>query len=169
MTTNRLGIVRWIAGAMLCGPLMGCGYTMDRPFRKDIQSVHVPIFQSKEFRRNLEFQLTEALQKRIQLDTPYRIADKKHADTELTGEILEVRQATFGNDFNTGLPRETAATFVIAFRWKDLRSGEMLLERPRFIETVTYIRPVGERFFEGSERAVNRLAERIVEEMEDNW
>jgi len=150
-------------------PMVGCGYSTQRPFRKDIESVHVPIFQSKEFRRGIEFQLTEALQKRIQLDTPYRIAGKKLADTELTGEVLEVRQRGFADDFITAQPREIGATFVVSFRWKDLRTGEILVERPRFVQTVEYIPPLGERFFEGNERAIDKLAERIVEEMETDW
>ena len=156
-----------VAGAI--SVLAGCGYSTERPFRQDISTVHVPIFQSKEFRRGLEFQLTEALQKRIQLDTPYRLASKRNADTELIGEVIEVQQNTFGSDFVTGLPRETGATIVVAFRWKDLRSGEILVERPRFTQTAEYIRPIGEDFFLGSERFIDRLAEAIVEQMEAPW
>jgi len=166
---NRAGWVRVVVIVGAIAGLTGCGYTTERPFRQDVRTVHVPIFQSKEFRRGLEFQLTEALQKRIQLDTPYRLADKRRADTELTGEIIEIRQNTFGQDFVTGLPRETGATIVMSFQWKDLRSGEILVDRPAFTQTAEYIRPVGEDFFVGSERFVDRLAESIVEQMEEPW
>ena len=63
------------------------------------------MFQSREFRRGLEFTLTEALQKRILQDTPYKIADKSTADTAISGEVLEVRQNTLGRNYWTGQPR----------------------------------------------------------------
>jgi hypothetical protein len=127
------------------------------------------MFRSKEFRRNLEFQLTEALQKRILMDTDYALSGKARADTLLSGEVLEVRQATLGVDFDTDLPRETQATFVVSFQWKDLRSGETLVDRPRFVQTVDYIQPVGETFFDASQEALDDLAERIVEQMQTDW
>lgn len=157
------------AAAMGCLPLAGCGYTTKRPFRQNIRSVYVPIFASKEFRRGLEFQLTEALQKRIIGETPYALAERPDADTELTGEVVEVRQASLGTDFRTDLPRETVATLVVRFRWKDLRTGKILVERDRFVQQVDYIRPVGEDFYLASQKGMDRLAERIVEQMEDAW
>jgi hypothetical protein len=147
----------------------GCGYSTERPFRNDVKTVAVDIFESREFRRGLELQLTEALTKRIEAETPYKLAKKNVADTLLTGEVLEVRQGTLGRDFRTNLPRETAATLVVAFQWKDLRTGEILVDRPHFVQTVEYIRPVGEDFYDASQRLADRMAERIVEQMEIDW
>lgn len=147
----------------------GCGYTTERPFRTDIQTICVDMLHSKEFRRGLEFQLTEALVKRIEMDTPYRIASCDRADSALTGEIIEVQQRTIGTDFDTDLPRETGATIVMSWRWKDLRTGELLRERGRFLHTTTYIPPVGESFQTGMTRGLDGMAERIVEAMEKNW
>ena len=127
------------------------------------------MLESKEFRRNLEFELTEALVKRIEMDTPYRIADKKVADTVFTGEILEVQQRTLGSDFRTDLPRETGASIIMRYRWKDLRTGEILVERPRFVYTTTYIPPAGETFAKGMVRGLDQMAEEIVETMETGW
>src|SRR5205085_7235886 len=86
-----------------------------------IRTIAVDVFQSHEFRRGLELQLTEAVAKRIEAETPYRMASKSCADTLLTGEVKEVRQSSIGRDFRQNRPRETAATFVIAVRRKDLR------------------------------------------------
>ena len=149
--------------------LAGCGYSTARPFPDHVQSVHVKIMQSKEFRRDLEFVLTEAIQKRINLDTPYRIAPLKKADSVFSGEILEVRNRTLGDDFDTQLPRETASTIIVAFRWKDLRTGRTLVERDRFSYTTTYIPPVGESFEKGMVRGLDGMAEAIVEAMESPW
>lgn len=163
---------------ILAGPwLTGCGYTTERDaaFRMEnsnkdrIRTVAVNIFESKEFRRGLELQLTEALAKRIEGETPFKLAKKERADTILTGEIREVRQATLGRDFETVTPRETAATIIIAFQWKDLRTGEVLLDRPNFVQTVDYVRPLNEDFYHASQKGIDRMAERIVEEMQSEW
>lgn len=172
MTTrrHRSAIATLSAAACLtAAAICGCNYTTARPFPANVRTVYVEMFRSKEFRRNLEFQLTEAIQKRILMDTDYKLADKNRADTMLTGQVLEVRQATLGTDFRRDLPRETQATFIVSFRWKDLRTGKTLVDRPRFAQTVDYIRPVGEDFFDASQEALDDLAERIVEQMQSDW
>jgi len=167
---NRFGVRGCVAAAAVAFMLAGgCGYSLRRPFPQNVRTVYVEMFGSREFRRGLEFALTEALQKRILQDTPYRLADKSTADTILTGEILEVRQSTLGTDFETDLPRETQATFVVRFQWKDLRNGKILVDRPYFVQTVDYIRPVGETFHNAMTEAMDDLAERIVEQMMESW
>src|SRR5437867_626381 len=123
---NRMGTI--IVMATLAG---GCGYSTDRAAvirttnsrNERIRTVAVDVFDSREFRRGLETQLTEALTKRVEAETPFRLADKKQADTLLTGQIKEVRQATIGRDFRQVRPRENTATLVVSFQWKDLRTG----------------------------------------------
>ncbi|MCP4591460.1 MAG: hypothetical protein GY842_12010 [bacterium] len=161
----RFSVVVGLLG-LLCS---GCGYSTQRPFRSGIQTVHVEMLESREFRRELEFQLSEALVKRIELDTPYRIAPLRTADTLLTGEILEVRQRALGDDFETGLPRETGATVVMSYRWKDLRTGDTLVSRDRFIHSTEYIPPVGESFSTGMVRGLDGMARSIVQSMETGW
>lgn len=159
-------VVVLILGGLLSG---GCGYSTARPFATDIQSVHVEMFHSEEFRRELEFRLTEAIIKRIEMDTPYRIASRGKADALLTGSIVQVRNRTFGDDFETDLPREIGSTVVVRFRFQDMRSGDILVERPRFVYQTSYIPPVGESFTVGMTRALDGLAEQIVEAMETQW
>ncbi len=161
----------WIAplAALSFCAVTGCGYSTARPFRTDIQTVHVEMFHSKEFRRELEFRLTEAISKRIEMDTPYRLAPRRRADALLTGEILEVRNRTFGDDFALDQPREIGSTVIVRFRMQDMRSGEIIVERPRFVYQSSYIPPVGETFTQGMTRALDGLAEQIVESMELDW
>lgn len=147
----------------------GCGYSTARPFPTDIQTVHVDMFHSREFRRELEFRLTEAIVKRIEMDTPYRIAPRAQADALLTGEILNVKNRTFGDDIDTDLPREIGSTVVIRYRLQDMRTGDILVQRPRFVYQTSYIPPVGETFSHGMTRAMDGLAELIVESMELSW
>ncbi|MGB2986221.1 MAG: LPS assembly lipoprotein LptE [Phycisphaerae bacterium] len=157
-----------LAALFLVG-VTGCGYSTSRPFRTDIQTVHVEMLHSKEFRRELEFRLTEAIIKRIEMDTPYRIAPRRTADALLTGEIVKVENRTFGDDFDTDRPREIGSTVVVRFRIQDIHTGEILVERPRFVYQTSYIPPVGETFAHGMTRALDGLAEQIVETMESGW
>jgi hypothetical protein len=147
----------------------GCGYSAARPFRPDIRTVYVEMLHSKEFRRELEFRLTEAIIKRIEMDTPYRIAPRRTADAVLEGEILEVQNRTFGDDFDTDLPREIGSTMVMRYRFQDMRTGEILVERPRFVYQTSYIPPVDETFTQGMTRALDGVAEQLVETMESGW
>jgi hypothetical protein len=127
------------------------------------------MFQSREFRRGIEFQLTEALRKQIDRSTPYRNAPKEKADTILSGEVLEWREGTLGRGFLSDLPRETAGTLVIRYRWQDMRTGKLLVDEPRFVTTVTYVRPVGETVYHARDLAVDQMARRVVETMEAPW
>jgi hypothetical protein len=48
-------------------------------------------------------------------------------------------------------------------------TGNILVERPRFVYQTSYIPPVGETFTQGMTRALDGLAELIVESMETEW
>ncbi len=168
MMTKTYGPAGALAALILMG-LTGCGYSTRRPFRTDIQSVHVEMLHSKEFRRELEFRLTEAIVKRIEMDTPYRIAPRRTADALMTGEILSVDNRTFGDDFDTNLPREIGSTIVVRFRLQDMRTGEILAQRRRLVFQTSYIPPVGESFDQGMTRGLEGLAEKMVESIETDW
>lgn len=158
-----------IVGVMALAAAGGCSYSTDPPFRKDVTTVHVRPFGTREFRRRIEMNLTEAVKKRIQMDTPYRLADERNADTVFTGEVLQVKQATLGRSFGFNTPRETQLTLMVSLQWKDMRNGKVLLERKRWLQTFDYARPVGEQEFDALHGAIDRMAERIVEQMETDW
>lgn len=117
----------------------------------------------------MEFSLTEALVKRIEMDTPYHVAPRPQADVLLSGELLSVENRTFGDEFDTDLPREIGSTVLVKFRVQDMNTGEILVERPRFVYQTSYIPPVGETFAQAMTRAMDGLAEGIVESMETDW
>lgn len=164
------------AGALVapgCASDPRTGYTTESLYRGGIDSVAVPIFQRGRgvYRRNIEDRLTEALIKRIELDTPYKVTDKARADTLLEGTLSRVSQRVLSRNPDTGRPREMEETFAVALTWTDLRTGEVLVRRTNVRASATYIPPdpFGEDFFQGSEDLVNRMARRIVEEMEADW
>lgn len=165
---RRLALAGTVALALVA--CSGCGYSSSGLYRGNIGTVYIEMFQSKEFRRGIEFELTEALRKQIDRSTPYRIApSKEKADTVLSGEVLDWQENTLGRDFIADLPRETAATLIIRFRWQDMRTGKLLVDEPRFATTVEYVRPVGETVMNARQEAANRMARRVVETMESPW
>ena len=66
-------------------------------------------------------------------------------------------------------PREIGSTVTVRYVLTALRSGEILVERPRAVFQTSYIPPVGETFDVGMTRALDGLAENIVESMESAW
>jgi hypothetical protein len=149
--------------------LVGCGYKAGGPFRSDVCTVYVDMFGSKDFRRNIEFALTEAIKKRIGADTPYRLAAREKADTILTGELLEERQSSFAPDWQSWQPREKALTLAVRLQWKDLRNGRVLVDQPVLLQTVDYLTQTGETEQFAQERAADALARQIVAKMYADW
>ncbi len=158
-----------LAATVLLAVCSGCGYSSGKLYRPGIHTVHVEIFESKEFRRDLEFALTEAVKKRIGTDTPYRLASKDKADTILKGEVLEVRQAAFARDFVTRVPRDMQMTLVVRLQWKDQRSGEILVEDDARIQAVDYLPAAGESQAYAQQKVIDKMADRIVARLYDEW
>lgn len=149
--------------------LTGCGYKAGGPYRENIRTVHVEMFGSKTFRRELEFKLTEAVKKRIASDTPYRVVPAEKADTILVAEVLEERQSAFAPDFRSRQPREKQLTLAVRVRWQDARTGALLVDLPVLLQSADYLPPTGETEAFAQERAIDRLAMRIVSQLAEDW
>ena len=149
------------------------GYTTKDQYRPGITTVSVPMWTRGKhvYRRGLEMRITHAVDRQIELDTRYKVTAKSRADTELTGSLDKVVQSVMSVNPDTGRPRDQEITFYVSFEWTDLRSGKILVKKSNFRVTSTYLpsAPLSEDFFQGSEDVINKLAERIVEQMEDEW
>ncbi len=176
---KALNVILAAAVAVSVLVLAGCsadgrgGYTLANQYRPGIKTVAVDVWgRGKDvYRRDIEIRITEAVVKRIEQDTPYKVTGKQRADTLLTGTLEKIAQQTLSVNPDTGLPRESEITFVVSFTWTDLRTGETLVERKGMKVSGRYARegPISEDFFQGSENTVNRLARRVVETMEAPW
>lgn len=172
-------VVRGLSHAVCLGSLLlcsGCGYTIGNGFNPDVKTVSVPIFENDTFRRGIEVQLTEAVQKEIQTRTPYRLAKGLDADTRLTGRIVQTRKDVLGeNKFDD--PRELQFSLMIVTKWENLRTGEVLAVQevplsPTAIPLTsqTELAPeVGQSLATGTQVAIDQLARRIVNMMETPW
>ena len=172
-TTAAALLAILLAGSSGCNVDPTQGYTLASPHRKGIKTVAVHVFTRGEnlYRRDFEMRLTEAVIKRLELDTPYKVTTKGRADTLLTGTLVGVSQRVLSHIPDTGRAREREVIITAQIRWEDLRTGKLLVDRETVRAAGVYISPppFTENFFQGSEDAINRLAKRIVEKLEADW
>lgn len=158
------------------GFVSGCGYNVGSPYNAEIRSIYVPTFTSNQFRRGIELQLTEAVQKQIQQRTPFRLVKEQNADTRLRGKIVTFQKGVLGE---TGLDdaRELQMNLAVEVTWEDLRTGQVLAQQqipisPDVILQTTqaeFAPEVGQSLATATQQAVDRLARNIVDMMEQPW
>ena len=161
-------IRRSIILLLACMMLASCGYQSRPLYNRSYQTVAVPIFTNKSFRREWEFRLTEAVAKNIEARTPYKIAKQGSADTVLTGEIVDIQENVLTRRLGTDLPRETQLTVIVNFTWKD-KAGRVIVERKGFNRSATEIPQIGDRVEDAQQLAVERMAAAIVDQMQTDW
>jgi len=164
-------------------PLAGCGYSHNGDFgkptssayqwhslyREDVQTVAIPIFANREFARGVEFDLSKALVNTIEAHTPYKVVPRERADTVIEGEVTQVQVSTLSRLFREAVPQEQMFIVTVNFTWKDLRTGQVLLERRDFQQTAQYYPTLAEGQFQGSQQAIEKLALAITQELEAEW
>ena len=148
------------------------GYTLASQYPSDVRTVAVKMFTRgpEVYRRDLELRLTEAVVKHIEFYTPYKVVLADTADTELTGTLTVISQRVMSMVKGVSNPRENEVVLAATMQWQDLRNGKV--RRRRTVQAAgSYIplAPFREDFFQGSEAAIDKLAKRIVEEMEEDW
>lgn len=150
----------------------GCrGYQVGNRFmfRQDIRSVHVGIIESNSYRRFTGQKLTEAIVKQIEQQTPMVIAEPATADSFIQGQILRDTKRVQGQTA-TGELRSLDYGWQIEIVWVD-RAGTPLMPRQLVqISLDEQIIPEGGQSLAAAEQQlVERLARRIVGQMEMPW
>ena len=160
-------LVFLIAAALIAG----CsGYSNQSLYSQDVKSVYVEMFENTTFRRDIEYELTDAIAKRIEAETPYKIiSDRSRADTIISGEITGLSASTISIEPETGRSIENQAEVIASFNWKNLRTGEYLVENTEVTAAAGYVEFQQQGFANAAKVAVSRLAERIVELMQKEW
>lgn len=168
----------WAALAIVIAALLGCadgagpfGYHSEPPFSTDVATVAVPIFENQTFERGVEYELTEALIKEIELRTPYKVVREGTADTVIEGEVVSANRRLFSRTPDAAMPQEAQFAVTARFQWKDLRSGEVLARRGRISGSGEYVptRAAGETYETAQHGAVSELARDIVAVMRSDW
>ncbi len=163
-----LGTVTCCLGACGCGRL--AAYSNEPLVPSDIGSVYVQMFENQSFWRGIEYDLTDALAKRIEAQTPYKVVSSRdRADSVIDGQILSVDQSILSVERQRGTALEKEVQLRAVVNWKNLRTGELLIENQSVTASGGYS-PLQDQGFEYASRlAANNLAERIVELMEKDW
>jgi hypothetical protein len=159
------------------GATTGCatdprdGYSATNPYTSSVRSVAVPIFQNRSYVRDFEFDLAEALIKRITTSTPYAVTREAAADTILRGTITDISLNELSRDPRTGLSNEVMVRVTVDFEWSDLRSGKTLVARSGFATSALFVpsRPAREPLELARFEAVQQLARDLVDQMQSAW
>ncbi len=157
--------------AAVSGCVGGIGeYTNGGLYPDDVVSVYVEMFDSSSLRRQHEVVLTDAICKRIESETPYKIiSDRNRADTVLSGNLSSIASGVLATDRNTGGTLEREATANVIVSWMNLKTGELLVDSKTVSGTASYSSGLGQDFDYAARVAVNNAAVRVVELMEKPW
>jgi len=166
----------WMLASLtaMCAPIVGCGglegYTNDWLYPRDVTTVYVEMFDTASFRRGHEYVLTDAVCKRIESETPYKIvSDRDVAQTVLSGQLGAIRSSVLARDRYSGRSLENEAQVTVTVSWKNLETGELLINGEKASASATYSSQLGQDFDYAAKVATNRAAERVVELMQTKW
>ena len=159
--------------------MIGCsGYHIGSPtlYRQDVRTVYVPMFQSDSYRQQLAERLTEAVVKRIEAVTPYKVVHHPNADTVLSGQIVSDRKRVITED-RFDMARDIEVSLQVEAAWTD-RAGNLIgsqfaqpLPAPliTFASSAHFVPEGGQSYATGERDALQKLAKQIVEQMEMPW
>ena len=159
---------------VLCLGLCGCdgmaGYSNESLFPEDVRSVCLEMFDNQTFRRGVEYELSDALAKRIEVDTPYKIvSDSDRADTVISGQIVSISELALSTDRELGTVLEKEVELRAVVNWKNLKTGQLMMDHLEVSASASYSQYQQQDFKYASTLAANNLARKIVELMERKW
>jgi len=154
----------------LCGCSEMSGYSNESLFPNEVSSVYVEMFDNRSFRRGVEYELTDALAKRIEAETPYKIiSSRDRADTVISGQIIQVSESVLSSEREIGRALEKEVELRAVVNWKNLKTGELLIDNKTVLASASYSEWQNQDFGYAASLAANNLARRIVELMEKEW
>ena len=159
--------------------LGGCaGYQVgaDSLYAPDVQTVYVPMIESESYRRDLGERLKEAVDKEIELKTPYKVVSTPDADSILSVRLMDdTRHVLAENSFDN--PRVSETNLRAEVSWLNRRrlpvvpvqSIGMPLELLPINQSSNLIPEIGQSVATSQQQAIERLAQQIVATMEAPW
>jgi hypothetical protein len=148
----------------------GCGYSSESLYPEKVRTVYVEMFDNKTFWRGQEYVLTDAICKRIEAQTPYKVySDRNRADTILSGYITSLNKGTLVQEPSVGRPLEQQMQMVAVVTWTDRRSGDVFLDKVSVTAAADFsqLQKQGDPY--ASRLTANRLADGVVDMMRKKW
>lgn len=166
-----LVLLTFIALAAGCASDPTAGYAVGGVFPDHIRTVSVPIAQNDSYIRDIEIDLTDALQKEIIARTPYAVTTTGRADSILVVRITEVEMDQISKSRVSGLGEEVVVRMTIDFEWRDLTADRSIVVRKSFTGQSLFVpsTPTGERVEIGRFAVAQLLARDIVDTMQSSW
>ncbi len=146
----------------------GCGYNSKSLLRSNVRSIYIPIFDNNTFRRGYEFDLTKSVRDQILLRTRLNIVDKDEADSILFGKITSVDENVLIEDTKDNIV-ESRVFVGVEIRWVDKRTGRTIVERKNIKRPAEFIVRRNETLSSSSDEAFVKVAQGIIEAMEEDW
>lgn len=171
--TTRTHVALTFATLLLAAALTGCGaggYSNESLYPTDVRSVRLEMFDNRSFRRGVEYELSDALAKRIEVDTPYKIvSDKDRSDSVISGQLVAISETALTIDRDVARPLEREVVLTAVVTWKNLNTGKLMINNKTVTAAASYSEFQNQDFTYASALAANKLARRIIELMESNW
>ncbi len=151
---------------------VGCrGYNVGNQYlyRSDIRTVHVAPVESDSFRRFTGAKLTDAIVRQIAQQTPLTIDEPALADSVVQAKILRDAKRVLGQN-RFGEPRALQYGWQVEVSWVD-RAGVPLMQR-QIIQIdldEQFVPEAGQSLADAEQQLVERIAQRIVGQMEMPW
>ncbi len=170
---------------LLCLPLilstagcLGLGYQVGARslFGQDVRTVYVPVFSADESRRDLAERLTEAVCKRIEARSSYKVIGRPTADSTLEGKIVSRDQyASLSNNWSD--PRQKTGTMAVEVKWRDRRNRDLTHSETipwndgtgNITASGTMVAELGHSELTMEQDAINKIADQVVGMMEVPW
>ncbi len=178
-TAQLTRAVLWLLAAVSACNLPGCAsYQFGNAslYNPNIRTIYVPEVRNDTFRHELGPQLTEAIQKAVELRTPYKLVASPTADSTLTCRLTSQTKRTV-TETGTDEPRAIETMLSIQLTWVD-RQGNLLMENRfvpagelsfYFIQGVDFVPEGGQSIDTAMQHAIELLANQIVSQMEVRW
>ena len=172
---NHFGAGRGVFILVLCAlNFCGCaemgGYSNQSLFPQDVDTIYLEMFDNQTFRRGTEYELTDALSKRIEVETPYKIvSNRDRADTIMSGQIVSIGETALSTERQTGRILEKEVQLTARINWKNLKTGDLLIDNISLSANASYSEYQQQDIKYASNLAANNLARKIVELMEVKW
>jgi len=171
MGPRSLSALMLLCACALCLSFCGCaGYSNESLYPDDVSSVCLEMFDNQSFRRGVEFDLSDALAKRIEVNTPYKIvSDSDRADSVMSGQIVSIGNFALSIDPEIGGVLEQEVEVRAVVNWKNLKTGQLMIDHLSVSAAASYSTYQQQDFKYASTLAANNLARKIVELMEKKW
>jgi hypothetical protein len=171
---NQKSSVFCLLSSVLCLLSCGCiditGYSNKPLFPEQLSSVCLEMFDNQSFRRGVEYELSDALAKRIEAETPYKIiSSPDRADSIINGQIVSIDESVLSMEREIGKALEKEVQLKAVVSWKNLKTGDLLIDNQTVSAQATFSELQNQDFGYASNIAANNLAQKIVELMQKKW